>query len=58
MFSSAIMYLQVGEWRKTHGSDLFYFRPATQEDEVVPEDADDGKYMVEEAEDDILYVEG
>ena len=48
----------MGEWRKTHGSDLFYFRPATQEDEVVPEDADDGKYMVEEAEDDILYAEG
>ena len=38
--------------------DFFYFWPATQEEEVVQDDADDGQYMVEEAEDDILYAEG
>ena len=58
MFCSAVMCLQVQEWRETHGCDLFYFWPATQEEEVVQDDGDDGEYIVEEAEDDILYAEG
>ena len=52
------MYVQVQEWKQTHGADLLYFRPATQEEEVLTEDPDDGEYIVEEGEDDILYAEG
>ena len=51
------MYVQVQEWKQTHGADLLYFRPATQEEEVLTEDPDD-EYIVEEGEDDILYAEG
>ena len=52
------MYIQVQEWRETYGADLLYFRPATQEEEVLTDNPDDGEYIVEEGEDDILYVEG
>ena len=52
------MYVQVQEWKQTHRADLLYFRPATQEEEVLTEDPDDGEYIVEEGEDDILYAEG
>ena len=52
------MYIQVQEWRQTCGADLLYFRPATQEEEVLTDNPDDGEYIVEEGEDDILYVEG
>ena len=46
------------EWKQTHGANLLYFRPATQEEEVLTEDPDDGEYIVEEGEDNILYAEG
>ena len=46
------------EWKQTHGADLLYFRPATQEEEVLTDDPDDGEYIVEEGEDNILYAEG
>ena len=52
------MYFQVQEWSRTHGSDLLYFRPATQEEEVLTDDIDEGDYIVQEEEDDILYAEG
>ena len=52
------MYVQVQEWKQTHGANLLYFRPATQEEEVLTEDPDSGEYIVEEGEDDILYAEG
>ena len=52
------MYIQVQERRETHGADLLYFRPAAQEEEMLTEDPDDGEYIVEEGEDDILYAEG
>ena len=52
------MYIQVQEWRQTCGADLLYFGPATQEEEVLTDNPDDGEYIVEEGEDDILYVEG
>ena len=52
------MYVQVQEWKQTHGADLLYFRPATQEEELLTEDPDDGEYIVEEGEDNILYAEG
>ena len=52
------MYIQVQEWRQTCGADLLYFRPAPQEEEVLTDNPDDGEYIVEEGEDDILYVEG
>ena len=52
------MYVQVQEWKQTHGADLLYFSPATQEEEVLTDDLDDVEYIVEEGEDDILYAEG
>ena len=52
------MYIQVQEWSRTHGADVLYFRPATQEEEVLTDNPDDGEYIVQEGEDDILYVEG
>ena len=52
------MYIQVQEWSRTHGADLLYFRPATQEEEVLTDNLDDGEYIVQEGEDDILYAEG
>ena len=52
------MYVQVQEWKQTHAANLLYFRPATQEEEVLTEDPDDGEYIVEEGEGDILYAEG
>ena len=52
------MYIQVQEWSQTHGADLLYFQPATQEEEVLTDDLDNGEYIVEEGEDDILYAEG
>ena len=52
------MYIQVQEWSKTHRADLLYFWPATQEEEVLTDNLDDGEYIVEEGEDDILYAEG
>ena len=52
------MYIQVQEWRQTCGADLLYFQPATQEEEVLTYNPDNGEYIVEEGEDDILYVEG
>ena len=52
------MYVQVQEWSQTHGADLLYFRPATQKEEVLTDNPDDGEYIVEEGEDNILYVEG
>ena len=52
------MYIQVYEWRQTRGADLLYFWPATQEEEVLTYNLDNGEYIAEEAEDDILYVEG
>ena len=32
------MYVQVQKWRETHGADLLYFQPATQEEEVLTDD--------------------
>ena len=52
------MYVQVQEWSQTHGTDLLYFWPATQEEEVLTDNLDDGEYIVEQGEDDILYAEG
>ena len=52
------MYIQVQDWSQTHGTDLLYFWPATQEEEVLTDDPDNGEYIVEEGEDDILYAEG
>ena len=46
------------EWKQTQGADLLYFRPATQEEEVLTDDPVDGEYIIEEGEDDILYAEG
>ena len=52
------MYIHVQEWSKTHRADLLYFQPATQEEEVLTDDLEDGECIVEEGEDDILYAEG
>ena len=38
------MYVQVQEWSQTHGTNLLYFWPATQEEEVLTDDLDDGEY--------------
>ena len=52
------MYVQVQEWKQTHRADLLHFWLATQEEEVLTDDPDDGEYIVEEEEDNILYAEG
>ena len=52
------MYFQVQEWSRTHGSDFLYFRPTTQEEEVLGNGVNEGDYIVQEEEDDILYAEG
>ena len=41
------MYIQVQDWSQTHGTDLLYFWPATQEEEVLTDDPDNGEYIVE-----------
>ena len=46
------------EWKTSHPTDLFYFRPATQETEVEEDDCKPPDYVTPSEEDDILYTEG
>ena len=46
------------EWKTSHPTDFFYFRPATQEREVEEDDGEHPNNITPSEEDDILYTEG
>ena len=58
MHLSCLSVLQVDELRKSHPTELFYFRPATKETEVEEDDCEPPDYGTLSEEDDILYTEG
>ena len=45
------------EWKTSHPTDFFYFRPATQEREVEEDDGEHPDNVIPSEEDDILYTE-
>ena len=46
------------EWKTSHPTKFFYFRPATHETEVEEDDYEPPDYGAPSEEDDILYTEG
>ena len=58
MHLSCLSVLQVEEWKTSHPTEFFYFRPATHETEVEEDDCEPPDYGAPSEEDDILYTEG
>ena len=59
MHLSCLSVLQVEEWKTSHPTEFFYFRPATHETEVEEDDdCEPPDYSAPSEEDDILYTEG
>ena len=46
------------EWKTSHPTDFFYFRPATQDREVEEDDGEHPNNIAPSEEDYILYTEG
>ena len=58
MHLSCLSVLQVEEWKTSHPTEFFYFRPATHETEVEEDDWRPPDYGTPSEEDNILYTDG